>query len=131
MLEKKCPFFVFALWISFKGMSCAGCHGAAQVSGIILSFCQGFQIASSSFKNILDNKRSSNTVSATVIQVQLLYYRHKEKIFDHCKLNLWGGGRKTKPLAAVFSLMMIGGRVDQSYSVIESSLIMLLAFMTF
>lgn len=30
-----------------------------------------------------------------------------------------GGGGKKKTLAAVFSLMVIGGRVDQSYSVIE------------
>lgn len=50
--------------------------------------------ASSSIKNILVNKGSSNAVSAPVVKIQLLYYRREEKIFDHTKLNLWGRGEK-------------------------------------
>lgn len=102
-----------------------------------VSFCRleliPTQTASSGIKNILDSKKVAVTPSvAQSLKIRLLYYRHKEKIFDHSELNLRGGmGRKKTTLAAVFSLTMIGGRVDQSYSVIESSLIMLLAFVAF
>lgn len=80
--------FLYGLAIS-RDITCPG----SLTDLIVLSFgTDPAQTASRSIKNILDNKGSCNAVSARVIKIQLLYYRHEEKIFDHAKLNLRLGG---------------------------------------
>lgn len=95
------PLLLYRLAFRDLGdMICAGSlNSLTRVPGIILSFgTNPSQTASSSIKIILNNKRSSNAVCATVVKIQRLYYRHKEKTFDHSELNLQEGGGEKKTL---------------------------------